>query len=74
MDDTTLYFCDSNLPCLLSNLENDVVSTIMWFDANYMKSNKGKSHLLISGNTPELLLAKVEEKLFGKVPMKSYWV
>ena len=38
-DDTTPYACDTNLPTILNNLENDTISAIMWFEANYMKLN-----------------------------------
>ena len=60
-DDTTLYACDVDLHTLLSNLENDTMSAIIWFELNYMKLNQDKCHFLISGNTPEHLWAKVGE-------------
>ena len=47
-DDTTPYFCDANLSNLLHNLESDVTSTIMWFEA---------------GNTPEVIWTKVGEEI-----------
>ena len=62
-DDTTPYLCDTDLPCLLHNLENDTISAIMWFEANYMKLNKKKCHFLLAGNTPEHLWAKVGEEV-----------
>ena len=52
-DDTTVYACDVDLVTLLSNLENDTMSAIIWFELNYMKLNHVKCHFLISGNTPE---------------------
>ena len=37
----------------------------MWFDANYMKLNQDKCHLILAGNTPEFLWVKVgEEKIW----------
>ena len=75
-DDTTPYACDTNLPLLLKCLENDTLSAIMWFEANYMKLNKEKCHFLVTGNTPEHLWVKVggeiiwessHEKLLGLV-------
>ena len=33
-DDSTPYACDADLRILLQNVESDVASAIMWFDAN----------------------------------------
>ena len=75
-DDTTPYVCDTDLPSLLQKLESDTISAIMWFDANYMKLNQSKCHVLFAGNTPEYQWAKVgvetiwesnQEKLLGLV-------
>ena len=52
-DDTTPYLCDSNLVSLLSKLESDVLSAIIWFEANFMLQNDRKCHFLFLGNTPE---------------------
>ena len=38
-DDTTPFACDMDPKALIRNLESDVASALMWFDANYMKSN-----------------------------------
>ena len=62
-DDTTPYACDTDLSNLLKNLENDTMSAIMWFEANYMKLNQEKCHFLLAGNTPEYLWVKVGEKI-----------
>ena len=62
-DDTTPYVCDTDLPTLLRNLENDTISAIIWFEENYMKLNQGKCHFLIAGNIPEHLWAKVGEEI-----------
>ena len=48
-DDTGLHVCDKDLPSLLSSLEHDTVLAIEWFESNYMKLNKDKCHLLLSG-------------------------
>ena len=75
-DDTTPYVCDADLQSLLSKLESDTITAIMWFESNYMKLNQDKCHFLIAGNTPEHLWAKVgqeiiwessQEKLLGLV-------
>ena len=41
-DDTTLY-----------NLEHDSTLLVQWFEENYMKLNKEKCHLLVSGHKYE---------------------
>ena len=61
-DDTTPYVCDTDLPSLLCKLEDDTISAIMWFEANYMKLNQDKCHFLLAGNTPEHLWTKVGEE------------
>ena len=73
-DDTTPYLCDIDLVSLLSKLEHDILSAIIWFEINFMQLNSDKCHFLIMGNTPEHLWAKVgdcviwesqKEKLLG---------
>ena len=54
-DDTGLHLCDLELPSLLSSLEHDTSLAIEWFESNYMKLNKSKCHLLISGHKFENL-------------------
>ena len=58
-DDTTLHACDEELSNLLSRLEHDANIAIEWFDSNYMKLNKNKCHLLISGQKYEHLSVNV---------------
>ena len=36
-DDTTLSTCDQNIENLIHKLEDDTLSAIIWFEANYMK-------------------------------------
>ena len=43
-DDTTLSACDVNIENLIHNLEDDTLSAITWFEANYMKLNQDKCH------------------------------
>ena len=62
-DDSTPYLCDSNLVSLLSKLESDVLSAIMWFEANFMLQNDRKCHFSLLGNTPEHLWAKVGDSM-----------
>ena len=54
-DDTSFHACDSYLKDLITRLEHDSLLVIEWFQANYMKLNQGKCHLLISGHKHELL-------------------
>ena len=62
-DDTTPYACDADLSTLLHNLESDVASALLWFDANYMKLNGTKCHLLAPSRTPEMLWIQVGEQI-----------
>ena len=55
-DDTTFHVCDSSLEDLLNRLEHDAIG---WFDYNYMKLNKDKCHLIISGHQSETICAKI---------------
>ncbi len=70
-DDTTPYACDMDLETLLHNLESDTASAIMWFDANYMKSNQGKCHFMISTNSPEHLWAQVGDQVIWESHMEK---
>ena len=62
-DDTTPYACDADLKSLLQNLEGDVASALLWFDANYMKPNQQKCHFLAPSQTPEQLWIQVGEQI-----------
>jgi hypothetical protein len=62
-DDSTPYACDMDLKILLQNVESDVASAIMWFDANYMMLNQPKCHFLTSSNSPEHLWIQVGEQI-----------
>ena len=61
-DDTTLSACNVNLEDLIHNLEDDTLSAILWFQANYMKLNQEKCHFLTSGCV-EHLWVKVGDEL-----------
>ena len=62
-DDTTPYACNADLDALLHNLESDVASALLWFDANYMKPNQPKCHLLAPSHSPEMLWIQVGEQI-----------
>ena len=75
-DDTTLYACDKNLNNVLLKLEHDSLLAIEWYESNYMKLNKNKCHLLLSGKKYEHIFANVgkeqiwessSEKLLGVI-------
>ena len=60
-DDTTLYACDTKLENVLSQLEDNAYTAILWFENNYMKLNQSKCHFLASGS-PEHLWIKVGDE------------
>ena len=73
-DDTTFYVCDDNLKSLVDRLEHDSFLAIEWFQANYMKLNTDKCHLLLAGQKYEQVWANIgndkiwesqNEKLLG---------
>ena len=49
-DDTTLYACEPNMDLVLSKLEKDTSTVFTWFQNNYLKANRGKSHLLTTSD------------------------
>ena len=48
-DATTLYACDMSLSSVHKQLEHNSLLAIEWFEANYMKLNAEKCHLLVAG-------------------------
>ena len=62
-DDTTPFACDDNLSTLIQNLESDTASALMWFDANYMKSNQSKCHFILPSSSPEHFWIRVGEQV-----------
>ena len=75
-DDTTLHACDLDLDTVIRKLEHDSLLAIEWFEANYMKLNADKCHLLVAGHKHELVWARIgkeliwesnEEKLLGVI-------
>ena len=49
-DDSTPYNADKNIEFLVNNLEHFSSILFKWLNDNSLKSNTGKSHLLVSGN------------------------
>ena len=79
-DDTTFHSSDQNLKALLQRLEHDSLLGMEWFEANYMKLNEEKCHLLISGHKYESVWAMIgntriweshQEKLLGVIIEKD---
>ena len=69
-DDTTLSACDIDLENLFHNLEDDTLTAITWFEANYMKLNEDKCHFLFGG-TVEYMFAEVgDEKIWESLSEK----
>ena len=69
-DDTTLSACDIDLENLFHNLEDDTLTAIAWFEANYMKLNEDKCHFLFGG-TIEFMFAQVgEERIWESLSEK----
>ena len=62
-DDTTLNAFNKNISELLNDLESDTLSSIIWFENNFMKINSDKCHFLISGSINEHLWVKVGDEL-----------
>ena len=54
-DDTTVNVFNKDISELLNDLESDTLSSIIWFENNFMKINSDKCHFLISGNINEHL-------------------
>ena len=49
-DDTGMHVCDKDIGSLIRSLEHDTHLAIEWFESNYMKLNKAKCYLLVSGH------------------------
>ena len=79
-DDTTPFACSKDIRTLITNLESDAGSAVIWYDANYMKLNLIKCHFIISSNSAEHFWIKVgdqiiweskQEKLLGVIVDKK---
>ena len=55
-DDNTPYKIGKCLECVLTNLENNTLLLIKWFDQNYLKMNPDKCHLLVPKHTDKTIL------------------
>ena len=66
-NDTTLNICDENVGKVLIRLERDSAIAICWFESNYMKLNKNKYHMLVSGIKNEHMWAEVGSDKIWKI-------
>ena len=52
-DDTTPFYCGSDVDQVIKNLEEDIDTSIEWFHRNFMKLNDDKCHFLLAGSKDE---------------------
>ena len=71
-DDTTPNSCATDIPSLPLEVQASATKLFRWFKNNHLKTNPGKSHILLSTNKPEIvsideisLAASFHEKLLG---------
>ena len=64
-DDTIPFVCDLDITTL-NKLEENSAIALTWFEANYMKLNSNKCHLLVSGHH--------YEKMFINIGNNRIWV
>ena len=54
-DDTTPYTCGTDIPTVISELQDISSEVFNWFGNNHIKANPGKCHLLPSTKSPEVV-------------------
>ena len=54
-DDTTSYSCGTDIPTVISELQDISTKVFNWFCNNHMKAYPGKCHLLLSTKSPEVI-------------------
>ena len=62
-DDTTIYISDESLENVLKSLEKNSILAIHWFENSYMKLNRDKCHLIVSGYKHEQVWANIGTNL-----------
>ena len=70
-DDTTFFACEKGLNSLIKRLEHDSLAAIEWFENNYMKLNRKKCHLLVSGNKFENIWAEIGHAKIWETPKQK---
>ena len=54
---TTIYTIKENKDSVINTLEVSSLPLFTWFNNNFMKANKGKSHTLLVNHLQHLLMA-----------------
>ena len=54
-EDTTPYSCGTDIPTVISELQDISTKVFNWFGNNHMKANPGKCHLLLSTKSPDVV-------------------
>ena len=54
-DDTTPYSCGTDIPTVISELQDISTNVFNWFGNNHIKANPGKCYLLLSTKSPEVV-------------------
>ena len=52
---TTPYSCGTDIPTVISELQDISKKVFNWFGNNHMEANPGKCHLLLSTASPEVV-------------------
>ena len=58
----TFPTCDLDFRNLINKLERGSMLAIDWFENNYVKLNKDKSHFLLSGYKHEMMCSNIEQR------------
>ena len=58
-DDTTPYSCGTDIPTVISELQDISTKVFNWFGNNHMKANPGKCHQLLSTKSPYVVSTHV---------------
>ena len=66
-DDTTPYSCGTDIPTVISELQDISTKVFNWFGNNHMKASPGKCQLLLSTKNPDRLqmTSSIAETLLG---------
>ena len=69
-DDNTPYETGKCLECVLTNLQNDALILLKWFEDNYLKMNPDKCHLLVPKHSDTVYINLNEETIKGESSVK----
>ena len=54
-EDITPYSCETDIPTVISELQDISVKVFNWFGKNHMNANPGKCHLLLITKSPDVV-------------------